>query len=323
MEEKWLKRYEASWVKFFKGGGDHKIVGYISYAAIRRIDEHALEISWYPNIHDRFHEVRVTLQRSEFICCVDVYNHDEKPHIFVKNAWLNDLHHRPYSAFALVDAIGVKRALAAQALNEAKLRELRRRIDRLAGRSLHVSFISFADTLLLKTNWSVGTFDSNVRYTYEPEVLVKLLSELSGIYESVLGLKTYAVITQGLNHYYDKVLLHISRSRNHICLNSLGLPFAQLLAIDKAVHDAIRTGTHPPTDLYMDDHFYHSLRFRYEFDKHSQPSATYMAPLSGVSSEYYYCAMETVLSNLDANRLSRRPVSRPPKSGSGRRASPR
>lgn len=319
MEEKWLKRYEASWIKFFNKGGEQKIVGYISYAAIRRIDEYALELSWYPNIHDRFHEVRITLPRSEFICCVDVYDYDEKPHIFVKNAWLNDLHLRPYSAFALVDAIGVKRALAAQTLKNAKLRELRRRIDSLAKRSPRVSFISFADTLLLKTNWSVGTFDSNVRYTYKPEFLVKLLPELSRIYESVLGLKTYAVITQGLNHYYDKALLHISRSRNHICLNSLGLPFAQLLAIDEAVREAIRSGAHPPTDLYMDDHFYHSLRFRYEFDKHSQPSAAYMAPLSGVSSEYYYCTMEAVLSNLDASRFSRRSVSKRPTTGSRRR----
>ncbi len=319
IEEKWLKRYEASWVKFFNKVGEQKIVGYISCAAIRRIDEHALELSWYPNIHDRFHEVRITLPRSEFICCVDVYDYDEKPHIFVKNAWLNDLHLRPYSAFALVDAIGVKRALAAQTLNEEKLRKLRRRIDRLAKRSPRVSFISFADTLLLKTNWSVGTFDSNVRYTYKPEALVKLLPELSRIYESVLGLKTYAVLTQGLNYYYDKRLLHISRSRNHVCLNSLGLLFAQLLAIDSAVREAIRAGTHPPTDLYMDDQFYQSLRFRYGFDKHSQPSAAYTALLSGVTSKYYYCAMETVLSNLDANRSIRRRVSRRPTAGSKRR----
>lgn len=301
MDEQWLAQYEASLVSMFNGN-NYTAVGYVSFAAIRSIGEFALELSWYPNVHNRFHEVTVTLPRDQFIVCVGSPQCDEKFHIFIRTSWLTNLHLRPYSAFALVDAIDVKKAISRQQLNSEKLVELRSRIDFVAEQNPEVSFVSFADSLLLKTNWSVGTFDTDVTYTYEPEALVKLLPQISDIYHDVLGLRIYAAITQGLNEYYDQTLLHISNSANHVCLNSLGLPFAQLLAIDDAVRHAIRQGIHDRADLYIDDLFYHSLRFRYGFDKHAQLSASYRAPLSGIPSAYYYCSFETILNNLDENR---------------------
>ncbi len=234
-----------------------------------------------------------------------VYEYDEKPHIFVKSGWLSNLHLRPYSAFALVDAIGVRNALARQEIDKHKLVELRRRIDLVAEQHLGVAFVSFADSLLLKSNYSVGTFDSNVKYTYEPEAIVKLLPQISKLYADVLGLRIYAAITQGLNEYYDDSLLHISASANHVSLNSLGLPFAQLLAIDGAARNGIRQCIHDPAELYLDEHFYHSLRFRFGFEKHAQPSVPYRSPLSETPSSYFYCSLETILGNLDSDKTSR------------------
>jgi hypothetical protein len=305
MDEQWLDQYEASMVVVFNGA-EYDNVGYISYAAIRRVDEFALELSWYPNVFDRFHEVTVRLPRDQFIACVDSWQYDEKPHVFVKSGWLTNLHLRPFSAFALIDAIGVKKAIARHELTKEKLIELRSRIDQLAAKNPGVSFVSFADSLLLKSNWFVGTFDSNVEYTYEPEALVKLFPTLSRIYDEVLGLRIYGALTQGLNEYYDQSLLHVSASMNHVCLNSLGLPFAQLLAIDEAVRVALRIGAHDPADLYIDEQFYRSLRFRFGFDKRAQKSAPYHAPLSDVTSAYYVCNTDTILDNLDTERSSKR-----------------
>lgn len=53
----------------------------------------------------------VVLTRADFICCVDCPRYDEKPHIFVRDVWLENLYSKPFSAFAMVDAIGVKDAL--------------------------------------------------------------------------------------------------------------------------------------------------------------------------------------------------------------------
>ena len=305
MDEEWLAPYEASMVAMFNGA-DYDNVGYISYAAVRRVDEFALELSWYPNVFDRFHEVTVRLPRDQFIACVDCWQYDEKPHVFVKSGWLNNLHLRPFSAFALIDAIDVKKAIARHDLSKEKLTTLRDRIDELASSNPGVSFVSFADSLLLKSNWFVGTFDSNVEYTYEPEALVKLFPMLARIYEEVLGLRIYGALTQGLNEYYDQSLLHISPSSNHVCLNSLGLPFAQLLAIDDAVRVALRKKEHDRADLYIDEQFYRSLRFRFDFDKRAQQSAPYRAPLSEATSTYYVCNIDTILSNLDAEKSGRK-----------------
>jgi hypothetical protein len=298
MDEQWMAEYESSMIKMFNGG-DYPNVGYISYAALRQADEFGIDISWYPNIYDRFHEVRVRLPSDQFITCVDCWQYGEKPHVFIRDGWLKDLHLRPFSVFALIDVIGVKEAIKRQTLTADKLASLRARIDTVADDNSDVCFVTFADSLLLKSNWSVGTFDSEINYTYEPEALIKLFPTIASIYKEVLGLDIYAVVAQGTNEYYDEYLLHISKGNNHICLNSIGLPFAQLLAIDNAVRDAIRRSDHKAYDLYLDSNFYHSLRFRFGFNKHDEKKALYHSPLSATVGTYYLCPISKIISNLD------------------------
>lgn len=118
---------------------------------------------------------------------------------------------------------------------------------------------------MLKSNYTVGQYDSDVEYTYEPEKILRLLPDIRAAYQSVLGLEIYAVITQGSNEYYGDSLLHISSTKNHISLNSLGLPFAQTQAIEHCARAAIKSSIHPANDLYLDESFYHSLRFKFTF----------------------------------------------------------
>ena len=303
MDESWMTEWETAYLDLFKGKA-FRNVGYISYAAIRTASADALEVSWYPNSMDRFHEVSVLIPRAAFVACIDLYDYDEKPHIFVKSDWLTGLHLRPYSAFALIDAIGVKIALTQQSLSGTKLIELRERIDVLADASPGVAFVSFADSLLLKSNWFVGQFDSNIRYSYEPETLIHLLPKVAAIYQEVLGMAVYAIVTQGVNEYEDISLMHRSAAGSHVSLNSLGLPFAQLLAIDEAARAAIRSKLHAPCELYIDELFFHSLRFRYGFDKHAQPSAEYIAPMSRTPGKYYCTNAQSLLENLDTTPIS-------------------
>lgn len=298
MDERWLPEWENAYLKFFEGG-KYQNIGYISYAAVRSATANALEISWYPNIFDRFHEVTVVLPRDAFVACIDVYDYDEKPHIFVKSEWLTVLHLRPYSAFALIDAIGVKQALAQGYLSGSKLIALRDRIDQIADATPGIAFVSFADSLLLKANWFVGQYDSEVSYSYEPEILIHLFPQVLSAYREILDMSVYATIAQGVNEYADHSLLHRSTSGAHISLNSLGLPFAQLLSIDEAARSAIHSGIHRPYELYVDELFFHSLRFKYGFDKHAQPSAPYLMPMSSSPGTYYCTSADTILSNLD------------------------
>lgn len=292
-----MPEFETATVAMFDGG-EYPIVGYIAYAAARLITADAIELSWYPNIHDRFHEVKVILPKPEFVTCVSCYDYDLKPYVFVHDAWLNQLYMRSYTAFLLIDAIGVKNELRAGRLQHARLIDLREAIDELAESYPELAFVSFADSLLAKGNWRVGHVGSGVNYTYQPEMLVRLVPKIAKIYREVLGLEVYAVLTQGANEYYEDEPSHVSKSGNHLSLNSLGLPFAQLLAIDLAARKAIRTKIHSPHELYIDEDFYHSLRFVFAFEKNDKPSAQFRDPMTGRWSSYYYSSCQEILNNL-------------------------
>ena len=130
-------------------------------------------------------------------------------------------------------------------------------------------------------------------------MFLRIIEKIQGIYRDVLGLEIYAVLTQGSNEYYDESLLHISPTRNHICLNSLGLPFAELLAIEGAAKTALRNKAHPPAEIYMDEQYYHSLKFKYEFDKNNKPKNVYRAIMKTEDPYYFYSSLGVLLSNLE------------------------
>jgi hypothetical protein len=297
MDEIWIEAYNAAMRSLFDGRG-YDTVGYISYAAARNIDHDVIELSWYPNFHDRFHEMRVYLPRDQFVCCVGSWRYDEKPRIFVRSNWLANLHLRSNSIFALVDAIGAKEAIRRGTFTREVLIRLRDRIDAVASDHPSLSFVSFADSLLLKSNWQVGQYDSAVRYTYQPEIFLHVFQELQTAYRQCLGMAIYAVLTQGSNAYYDDALLHVSTGGNHISLNSLGLPFAQLLSIERTARAAVGQRIDEPAELYIDSTFFRSIRFAFKFDRDAVAHNAYREPLMGEDGIYYYAACRHLLDNL-------------------------
>lgn len=297
MAESWIDDYELAMVNFFEGRGDG-IAGAISYAAARAIGENHVELSWYPDIVDRFHEVSVTLPRSSFVCCVECPGCDEKPRLFVRDAWLDNIYAKPFSIFAMIDAIGVKKAIADGSLDSTRLVDLRDRVDRLAIIHPDVAFISFADNLLLKVNWYPQS--RGARSTYAPEVLIRLILDIARIFIEEVGLQIYSVVTQGENIYEDPALIHKSHGGNHISLNSVGFPFARLLSIDTAVRRAIKSGVHSESQLYLDKQFYNSLRLRPVVNKRQTPSAKYKDPMSDAEQEYYCLDVDIITSNLES-----------------------
>ena len=298
IDEVYIKEYEESMTGLFNGK-DYESVGYVGCVAPIKVHSKSIELSWYPNINTRFHEVTITLPKEAYIICVGCWRYDEKPHIFVKSDWMKSVYLRLYSVFALVDAIGVKEALQDGRLSREKLIFLRTEVDKLSKKYIDIAFISFADSILLKSNWSVGHYESDVKYTYKPEVFIEIVKELQSIYRNTLGLSVYAVITQGSNEYYDDPLLHISDTQNHICLNSIGIPFAELMAIQNTVRSSIRMKIHEPAELYMDKLFYNSLKLKFEFDKQRGNKNTYRAKMMSDDSFYYYAQCQDILDNLE------------------------
>lgn len=298
MDDKYIKEYEEELLALFAGNKIGDPVGYISYAAARTINENSVELSWYANAHTRFHEVVISLPKDQFVACIGSSSIDERPHIFVKSSWLANLHLRYFSVFGLIDAIGVKVALEQGLVTRDRLIKLRDQIDIISKKHPDFSFITFGDSVLIKSNWSVGYFVTGQKYTYNPETLVSLIKEFRTIYKDILDLNIYAILTQGINEYYDDPLLHISPSNNHISLNSLGIPFSQLLSIDTHARKAVRDNLHGPAELYMDKSFYFSLNFKHGFDKHSCEHNTYQDKMSREPAKYFISSLADVLDNL-------------------------
>ncbi|PIE40665.1 MAG: hypothetical protein CSA49_07385 [Gammaproteobacteria bacterium] len=300
MSEIYIKEFDEALQKMLRREECNPYeVGYVSPVAIRKINSNSLDLSWYPNTFTRFHEVSISLPRDVFKACIGCWQYDIKPYIFVDHDWLEHLHLREYSVFALIDAIGVKEALRDNALTKDKLIELREKIDRLAEIESDISFISFADSLILKTNWDVGYFHKGIKCSYKPEKILLVIKELDRIYKEVLDLSIYAVLTQGSNEYYGEPLLHISKNLNHICLNSLGVPFAELLAIESAAKSAIKSDVHPPMQLYLDEQFYHSMQFKYEFKKNDKANNSYSAIMKSSEPSYFYSSCDVLIENID------------------------
>lgn len=300
MSKIYMAEFDEALQKMLRGESCNPYeVGYVSPVAIRTVNSNSLDLSWYPNTFTRFHEVSISLPREVVEACVGCWQYDIKPYIFVDHDWLEHLHLREYSVFALIDAIGVKKALKDNALTKDKLIALREEIDNLAEIKSDIAFISFADSLILKTNWDVGYFHKDIKCSYNPEKLLLVIKELDRIYQEVLGLPIYAVLTQGSNEYYGEPLLHISKNQNHICLNSLGVPFAELLAIESAAKNAIKSGVHSPMQLYLDEQFYHSIQFKHEFKKNEKPKNSYSAIMKSSQPSYFYSSCDVLIENID------------------------
>lgn len=299
MDEKWLPAWEVEWIKCFREQDAEPYgVGYISWASITHVDSDRAELQWFANTHTRFHAIKTTLPREAFVACAQAFEYEKRATVFVRSGWLDDLHTRAHSTFAMIDASGFAKALTSGSITKPALQTLRDRIDRLADVTPQVSFTSFADSLLLKTNWVVGSWDNPSTTEYDPEKFIRLIGEIDGAYRDVLGLGTYAVVSQGSNEYYDNALVHTSAKGNHVSLNSLGLPFAQISAIESAARSGIKKSLHLPTELYLDRDFFLSLDVDdYEWRK-ALPTFEYDQKLSSEPGRYICVSRGELLQHL-------------------------
>ena len=172
-----------------------------------------------------------------------------------------------------------------------KLPELRAAIDRVAAEHPQVAFLSFADSVVLKSNWTTGFFKSPF-VKYEPETILKAFGAVRAAYQTVTGLNVYGVFTQGANEFSEEQLMHVATTGNHVCMNSFGGPFADLKAIEETARQAIREKAHEPSELYMDLRFYHSLERKAPM--HPQRFA-YRSVITGVESQYVCAKCDQLL----------------------------
>ena len=73
MDEKYLKEYEEMMIALFNDG-EYEPIGLVSYAAVRKVNKFSIELSWYPNVYDRFHEVSINIPKMNLLYVLNVGN---------------------------------------------------------------------------------------------------------------------------------------------------------------------------------------------------------------------------------------------------------
>ena len=203
MDEKHRVAYEQFELSFSDTAEGHPPVVCVTINAIK---ENSIELTWLVNMRDRFHTVDVVLPLCKFFGCVEC-TLDNDPILFVETDWLCDLFARHYVVFCWIDAVGAEKAIETGSLSQEKLSNLRTNIDQLAADFSDILFVSFADNILLKTNWTVVNIDLQGEYTYRPERILFLVRKIRDVYKSI-GLDIYAVLSQGFNMYDSGDLMH-------------------------------------------------------------------------------------------------------------------
>jgi hypothetical protein len=292
-DEIYIEDYKQS-IADRDNGGEWKPVGYVCFVAVKRVTLDIIELSFFPITSDRRHELPIVLPRDQIITCVRAWNWDERPTLFVKSEWLERTLSRLNCVFGLIDAIGVRNKLETGVAINEQLSKLRAGLDEIASRYPQISFVSFADSVLLKSNWSLGD-----KYTYDPETVLNVFTEIRSLFKESLGLPVYGVFTQGSNEYYADSSMHVSK--NHVCLNSLGAPFADLNSIDAAARRDYKENPHSD-DLYLDELYFNSLRLNSKFKKSVLDWNSYTMSISKARAWYAHVSSGEVLKNLKPAR---------------------
>src|SRR5258707_967098 len=146
----------------------------------------------------------------------------------------------------------MRQLLSAQGrVTRQQITALRDGIDALANAHSDHAFLTFADTVVVKTNWSMSGDSYYEGTTYNPERFLRVLESVRSVVRAALSLDSYAVVTQGANLAAEESLMSLSQGRNHVFFGSLGTPFAQLAEMDLSIRAALRKQTHGPKQFYL------------------------------------------------------------------------
>lgn len=271
------------------GAGSPYEIGYGTIIVVHAVNPEYLECTYFFDTLYRYHRATVDLPRSGFKAGFGSLDNGIASALFYDTVLHEKIAVRPNTIYAEIDVANATTPLRSGRFGGTLMVELRDTLDEIAEKYPQVVFFSYADGVILKGNWDAGYYSLGISPSYGPEEFMGVVFEASSVFERVLGLKAYSVLTQGANSYEDRENVHISGSGNHICLNSLGLPFANLSGIEHAARQNIREGIHLPAELYIDEDLLHSLQLdhafkqkkpKYEYPSKMRTNRSYYIPMS-------------------------------------------
>jgi hypothetical protein len=184
-------------------------------------------------------------------------------YFIVEKALLDEiLGERSFVLFMLVDAEDIVDKYKSEGrIERAAIDGLISDLDALSESHPDFSFLSFADSVLVKKVWRPFEMGSG----FAPESLIKLYAPIRDIFAKRLGAPSYATVTLGYDEFPDGKPLHISKTSGHVSLKAFGTPFARLHEIEFAARKHCRDGKHPRCSVYLDGVLFFSLAIDYKY----------------------------------------------------------
>ncbi|OGU30409.1 MAG: hypothetical protein A2057_11790 [Ignavibacteria bacterium GWA2_35_9] len=287
-----LKDFEKHWQHYFSVENielkhPNNFLNYkVGY--VQKLTNNSLEINIGLNTFIRFHGASRILPSAKVLACVEFTSIGDKPYLIVDGDWFEDNEKAIFSSYAMVDAIGM-RSLLEQVGNitETQINNFKSMINNIASEYEEYFFLTYADSVIVKSNWIPK--DREYVKTYQPEILLKVINRIFDSFKSAFHLDAYAVITQGANQVMGNSNFEISPEKNHIFFSSLGAHFAELFEIDRVIRENIKNGIHSRKNLYLSNSFFLTLQFhKYEQQNKFKESLVNYNSNKQVSFEHAY-----------------------------------
>jgi hypothetical protein len=230
------------------------------FASITHNSDKLIDLFLEINIHTRFHGIHKKLPKTKFRFCIEFWSWGERPYLIVDQKWLNAFLNDTYSIYALIDFIGVRSIIEEHGIIPKKyIKKLKKNLHVLSVKHSNYLFVTFADNLIIKTNWSGEKEKYN--NSYKPELFLKLIENVFSIIKSSINLDSYAVISQGANFIEEDLSNNSINTNNYFFFDSISTPFIELFEIDDNVRKSIKKKIISAKTLYLSESFLLSLKF--------------------------------------------------------------
>ena len=258
-----LDKIEQQWTEFLSSKCDYEkwihpngLMDYIP-CHISSVNDSHLNITLLLDRSSRFHTISKTLPTKFFRTAFKVFSSDKRPYIIVDQNWFKNLRNSIYSAYVLIDFVGIRILLNEYGeFPSNTLNSIKAIVDKYCNQNKDLIFLTCADNIIIKSGWEFVSENSK----YQPEMLVITVNQLMAEIKEKTRINSYAIITQGANYVDEKNLTHSVTPKNHFFMSSISVPFIEAFEIDSDIRKRIKNKEIDKMPFYIEQSFYISTK---------------------------------------------------------------
>lgn len=266
LSDQWLERIEQQWTEFLSPNCDYEkwthpnsLMDYIP-CHILSVNESHINITLLIDRSSRFHTISKILPTKFFRTAFKVFSSEKRPYIIVDQAWFFNLRNSIYSAYVLIDFVGIRNLLNEYGeFPSDTLNSIQSIVNKFCNQNKDLTFLTCADNIIIKSGWEFGTVNSK----YKPENLIVTVNQLMTEIKKETQISSYAIMTQGANYVDERNLTQSITPKNHFFMSSISAPFIEAFEIDFDIRKRIKNKEVEKMPFYIEQSFYISTKREY------------------------------------------------------------